>query len=234
MKVLSKILKIVGGVFVFLGIAGAIVGSFDYVMVFKGQELPQIDWPTGLICAGIGIVFFGIGWMLTKKYGDIDAEVLDTPTLDMNNLGFINAALKKTRKRNLIMGIFLGLFGLVLIIVALQMNDSMGVTIGALIFGGLCLLIGFLGFAKYNELRNIETSKIYKLIMHTPQQITGLDLVFFKSGFGKVGQAINATIIVDKKMKGVLSVTETDAELLCQYLLKHNPNLKVDRKVQTA
>lgn len=234
MKVLSKLLKIVGGVFIFLGLAGAIVGSFDYVMVFKGQELPQIDWPTGLICAGIGIVFFGIGWMLTKKYGDIDAEAPVQATLDMNNLGFIHAALKKTRKRNLIMGIFLGLFGLAMVILPIQLDEGTGVTIGLMIFGALCLLIAILMFSKYNELRNIETSKIYKLIMHTPQQITALDLVFFKSGFGKVGQAINATIIVDKKMKGVLSITETDAELLNQYLLKHNPNLEVTRKVQTA
>lgn len=234
MKVIGKMLKLVGEVFFFVGIAGGILGSFDFVLVIRGHELPTIDWTTGIICALIGLGLFSIGYLIQKKYGNIDAIVDEKPTLNMSDLGFVVKALKKTRRRNFNMGIFMSLFGLGMILLPLQSSEGAGVTIGLAIFGAICLLIGIMSFVQYNKLKNIETSEIYRLIMHTPQQITGLTAQVFRSGFGKVGQAINANIIVGKKTKGVLSITENDLELLRQYLVKHNPGLELNKTVQQA
>ena len=126
------------------------------------------------------------------------------------------------------------LFGIPLLIFPAQMGEGSGMIIGMGIFGAICVLIGIFSFVQFNKLINIEQSEIYRLIMNTPQKITGLTVLMVTSGFGKVGQAFNATIIVDKKNKCVLSITETDLELLRQYLVKHNPNLEFEKKVQQA
>lgn len=232
MKVFSKILKIVGEVFFFVGIAGGILGSFDYVLVIKGTELPVLDWTEAIVCTLIGVLIFIIGYVLTKKYGDVDTVAEELPKLDMGDLDFIIKALKKTRRRNFNMGFFLSLFGLGMILLPLLSDEGAGIKIGLAVFGAICLLIGIVGFLQYNKLKNIETSEIYKLIMHTPQQITSLTAQIFTSGFGKVGQSINANIIVGKKTKGVLSITENDLELLRQYLVKHNPGVEFNKTVQ--
>lgn len=232
MKVFSKILKIIGSAFIFVGIVGGILGTFDFVLVMRGIELPLLDPIGAIACVVIGLIIFILGHVLTKKFGDIDVISTENPTLNMGDLSFIVQSLKKTKRRNLIMGIFLSLFGLSMILLGLLSNEGKGVTIGLSIFGTICLLIGMFSFAQYGKLINIESSEIYQLIMFTPQKITGLTGQIFRSGFGKVGQAVNASIIIDKKTKCVLSVSENDLELLRQYLLKHNPNLIFDKSTQ--
>ncbi len=232
MKVFSKILKIIGSAFIFVGIVGGILGTFDFVLVMRGIELPLLDPIGAIACVVIGLIIFILGHVLTKKFGDIDVISTENPTLNMGDLSFIVQSLKKTKRRNLIMGIFLSLFGLSMILLGLLSNEGKGVTIGLSIFGTICLLIGMFSFSQYAKLINIESSEIYQLIMFTPQKITGLTGQIFRSGFGKVGQAVNASIIVDKKTKCVLSVSENDLELLRQYLLKHNPNLIFDKSTQ--
>ena len=225
MKVLSKMLKIIGGALIFVGIVGGILGSFDFVLVMRGIELPLLDPFGAVACVTIGLILFLLGHVLTKKFGDIDVIPTENPILNMGDLSFIVKSLKKTKRRNLMMGIFLSLFGLSMILLGLLSNEGKGVTIGLSIFGTICLLIGMFSFSQYAKLINIESSEIYQLIMFTPQKITGLTGQIFRSGFGKVGQAVNASIIVDKKTKCILTVSENDIELLRQYLLKHNPNL---------
>ena len=232
MKVLSKMLKIIGSALIFVGIAGGILGSFDFVLVMRGIELPLLDPIGAIACVVIGLILFLLGHVLTKKFGDIDVIPTENPILNMGDLSFIVQSLKKTKRRNLMMGIFLSLFGLSMILLGLLSNEGKGVTIGLSIFGTICLLIGMFSFSQYAKLINIESSEIYQLIMFTPQTITGLTGQIFRSGFGKVGQAVNASIIVDKKTKCILSVSENDLELLRQYLLKHNPNLIFDKSTQ--
>jgi hypothetical protein len=229
MKVLSKMLKIIGGALIFVGIVGGILGSFDFVLVMRGIELPLLAPFGAIACVTIGLILFLLGHVLTKKFGDIDVIPTENPILNMGDLSFIVKSLKKTKRRNLMMGIFLSLFGLSMILLGLLSNEGKGVTIGLSIFGTICLLIGMFSFSQYAKLINIESSEIYQLIMFTPQKITGLTGQIFRSGFGKVGQAVNASIIVDKKTKCILSVSENDLELLRQYLLKHNPNLIFDK-----
>lgn len=229
MKVLSKMLKIIGGALIFVGIVGGILGSFDFVLVMRGIELPLLDPFGAVACVTIGLILFLLGHVLTKKFGDIDVIPTENPILNMGDLSFIVKSLKKTKRRNLMMGIFLSLFGLSMILLGLLSNEGKGVTIGLSIFGTICLLIGMFSFSQYAKLINIESSEIYQLIMFTPQKITGLTGQIFRSGFGKVGQAVNASIIVDKKTKCILTVSENDIELLRQYLLKHNPNLIFDK-----
>lgn len=232
MKVLSKMLKIIGSALIFVGIVGGILGSFDFVLVMRGIELPLLDPIGAIACVVIGLILFLLGQVLTKKFGDIDVIPTENPILNMGDLSFIVQSLKKTKRRNLTMGIFLSLFGLSMILLGLLSNEGTGVTIGLSIFGTICLLIGMFSFSQYAKLINIESSEIYQLIMFTPQKITGLTGQIFRSGFGKVGQAVNASIIIDKKTKCVLSVSENDLELLRQYLLKHNPNLIFNKSTQ--
>jgi hypothetical protein len=232
MKVFSKILKIIGGTLFFVAIVGGLLGAFDFVLVIKGTKLPLMDLITSVSCAILGAILFFVGTALTKKFGDIDVITTENPVLDMGDLSFIVVAIKKTRKRNLIMTLFMSLFGLSMILLGLQSNEGSGVKIGLSIFGGICLLLGIFSFVQYNKLKNIEMSEIYQLIMHTPQKITGLTGQIFRSGFGKVGQAVNASIIVDNKTKCVLAITENDLELLRQYLLKHNTNLEFNKTTQ--
>ena len=235
MKVFSKIIKISGGTIVFVCLLGGILGMIDYVVVISGAELPKMDWAMAGIGMTAGAILYGLGYLMTKKFGDIDTETTtESPKLDMKDLGFIVNALKKTRRRGILMGFFFSIFGLFMIILPVTMNETTGIIIGLGIFGALCLLIGVFGFVQFSKLKNIEMSEIYRLIMFTPQKITGLTAQIVKSGYGKIGQAINANIIVDKKNIAALSISENDLELLKQYLLKHNPNLVFETKVQTA
>ena len=180
MKVLSKMLKIIGGALIFVGIVGGILGSFDFVLVMRGIELPLLDTFGAVACVTIGLILFLLGHVLTKKFGDIDVIPTENPILNMGDLSFIVKSLKKTKRRNLMMGIFLSLFGLSMILLGLLSNEGKGVTIGLSIFGTICLLIGMFSFSQYAKLINIESSEIYQLIMFTPQKITGLTGQIFR------------------------------------------------------
>lgn len=217
-----------------LAITGGILSNFGYVLKIYGTELPMIDWELGIPLAIGGGILFGIGFLMEKKFKEKELPPVE---LDINNLGFVESALKKTRRRNLIVGIFLILFALCLVgVQSLPDTKTMGTggiaTLWVLCL--ICLLLGIWMFFQYAKLSNIRGSEIYHIIMLEPQTITRLDAQIFKSGVGKVGQAINATLFVDKKRLTTLSVSETELELLRQYLLRHNPGLDYKLASQTV
>jgi hypothetical protein len=234
MKFMAKIFKLSGALCFFIAILGGILGQFDYVLVIKGAELPQVDLPTAMILAAVGAFLFATGWLMEKKYGNIDHDDRAKPVLDSNDLGFITSALKRTRKRSLLMAIFLGVFGIGIMAVLFVEKESTGVVIFIIILGLLCLAIAGFGLKQYGRLINIEQSEIYKLLVYTPQQVTGLDIQVITSGVGKIGTATNATIKVDKKNAGILQISTHDMELLKQHLQKHNPDLVINQVVQQA
>ena len=228
MKSVSKIIKLCGIALVGVAIIGRMLAAFDYALVINNASLPLVDNAVAISLLVVGIIFYLTGSLMVKKFGDLDAPQAIPPTLDMADPGFVFNALKKTRRRNMVMAIFMGIFGLFMIILPLTLNEGTGVIIGLTIFGVLCLVIAGFGFSQFSKLRNIETSEIYRLIMHSPQQITGLNVQIFQGGIGKLGQSINAAILVDKKQKCVLQVNETELGLLTQYLLKQNPKLLIN------
>ena len=216
----------------FISIVGFILGCFDYVLVIKGAELPLVDGVMAIVLGVVGLAFFVGGHFMLKR-----AEKKDTtttaPQLDINNLEFIPKAIAKTRKRNMIVGIFLALFGVLIALVPFADDElGMGGIIGLGIFGALCFALGAFMLYKASKLINVEETDIYKTIMFEPKTITALHGQIFRSNVTKYGQAINATIFVGTKKLAILTVTETDLELFRQYLLKHNPGLdyKVDEQ----
>jgi hypothetical protein len=234
MKILAKILKLTGALTIFVAISGAIVGMFNLVIEMRGATFPKIDWPIALILVVIGCALWAVGWLMEKRFGNIDQEDNLRPVLDSNDLSFITSALKRTRKRNLLMAVFMGLFGLGLLGVLFVERESTGVVIGVTVIALLCIAIAGFGLKQYAKLIHIQQSEIYQLLVYTPQQVTGLDIHVITSGVGKIGTATNATIKVDKKNAGVLQISTHDMDLLKQHLEKHNPGLVINQTVQQA
>ncbi|ASS49010.1 MAG: hypothetical protein A3D31_05250 [Candidatus Fluviicola riflensis] len=222
MKKFGKILKIAGGMFAFFAIAGKIADHFGYVLKISGADLPPVDWAMAGILLVLGAVFFAIGFFLDRK-PEAEAEPV---RLDMTDLRFIEKAIKKTRNRSLWIGVFIAAFGaFMLVLPSLDTESTTGAAIGLGIFGGICILIGGFMLYQYLKLRNIRESEVYKKIMIEPQTITRFQTVVVQSQAGKSFNATNVTLFVGTKRLTTLGVSDTDLELLKQYLLKHNKDI---------
>jgi hypothetical protein len=222
MNKLGIILKLIGGLLSVFAAVGAIAAAFGYILIVNNQNMPLIDGSLALILIGIGAVLFIVGFVLQgKESGEAPPVVLD-----MGNLGFIENAIKKTRNRALFVGLFIGLFGVGMIgLLFLPEEDGVGTggKIGLLIFGLLCILMGAFMVNQYSKLRNIKASVPYRVLMTQPQTITKYRTTVVESKAGKSFQAINLGLFVGEKALIALAVTETELELLIQYLKKHNP-----------
>lgn len=222
MKKLGQILKLSGGVFAFVAIAGKIADHFGYVLKLRGQGLPPVDWAMAGFFLALGAVFYAIGFFLDRK----PEPETEPVRLDMTDLSFIEKAIKKTRNRSLWVGVFMVAFGaFMLALPSLDAESTLGVAIGLGIFGGICILIGGFMCYQYLKLRNIKESEIYKKIMLEPQTITRFQTVVVQSQAGRSFNATNVTLFVGTKKLTTLGLSDTDLELLKQYLLKHNSNL---------
>lgn len=62
----GSILKYLGGLALFIGIVGAILGANDYVLRIKGVTLPQINVVAGVIIAVAGAAMSYFGWKMEK------------------------------------------------------------------------------------------------------------------------------------------------------------------------
>ncbi|MES2554641.1 MAG: hypothetical protein V4604_00745 [Bacteroidota bacterium] len=222
MKKFGKILKISGSVFAFVAIAGKIADHFGYVLKVSGQGLPPVDWAMAAFFLTLGAILYAIGFFLDRK-PEAEAEPV---RLDMTDLSFIEKAIKKTRNRSLWIGVFIAAFGaLMLALPSLDTESTPGAAIGLGIFGGICILIGGFMFFQYLKLRNIKESEVYKKIMLEPQTITRFQTVVVQSQAGKSFNSTNVTLFVGTKRLTTLGVSDTDLELLKQYLLKHNKDI---------
>ncbi len=63
----GSILKYLGGLAVFIGIVGTILGMNDYVLRVKGVTLPQINLVVGIIITVAGAGMFYFGWKMEKE-----------------------------------------------------------------------------------------------------------------------------------------------------------------------
>lgn len=63
---LGAILKYVGGLALFIGIVGTILGQIDYVLIIKGVTLPQINLVAGIIITLAGAAMAYYGWKMEK------------------------------------------------------------------------------------------------------------------------------------------------------------------------
>lgn len=222
MKKFGKILKIAGGVFAFFAVAGKIADHFGYVLKVSGQGMPPVDWAMAGFLAVLGIIFYAIGFFLDRK-PETEPEAV---TLDMTDLGFVEKTIRKTRNRSLWVGVFIVAFGaFMLVLPSLDTESTLGVAIGLGIFGGICILIGGFMCYQYLKLRNIKESEIYKKIMIEPQTITRFQTMVIQSQAGRSFHSNNVTLYVGQKKLTTLTVSDTNLELLKQYLLKHNPNI---------
>lgn len=235
MKLFYSILKISGGAMLFIALVGFILGLFDYVLVISGSELPLVD---GAMALGLGIagaLFYAGGHFLLKRQEKNAPDVI--PQLDINNLEFVTKAIKRTRRRNFIIGISLVIFAGLFIVIPFadpEADPSSGGSIFIFALAGLMVLLGFVMIAKAMKLSNIQDSDVYKTITLEPKTITALTVQIIRNGYTKYGNAINATVKVDSKKLAVLNVSESELELLRQYLVKHNPNLMYDVKEQVS
>lgn len=236
MKLLWYIIKISGIASLLVAVLGYIAGKFDYVIVLKGAELPLIDGAvaSGLIVAGLILTFTGHFLLkrAEKKSADLPEE---KPVLEFSNLDFIEQTLKRTRRRNYFLGFFFVPFGGLIMAVPFldpEAHPSGGTSIFLYGFGALLLALGAFMMFKAIQLNNIQESAIYKTIMFSPQQITGLKIQVVQSAYTKHSRHINAHVMIGTKALAVLSVNETELELLRQYLLKHNPQLDLSQSVQ--
>lgn len=227
MKLFSAIIKLSGAACILIGVVGFILGLFDYVLVLQGSEMPLVDGAMAVILGVVGAIMFAGGWFLEKRAEKKDPENR-APQLDINDLQFIEKAIKRTRTRNYIIGICLLVFGGLMACVPWldpEADPSSGGSIFIICLCALMVTLGGLMIFKAMKLNNIQESDIYKKIMLEPKTITGLDAQIIRNQYTKHGTQINAGLFISTKKIAVLNVNETELELLRQYLLKHNPNL---------
>jgi hypothetical protein len=63
---IGSILTYVGGLLMFIGIVGAILGQMDYVLRIKGFTLPQINIVVGILITLAGGAAFYFGWKMNQ------------------------------------------------------------------------------------------------------------------------------------------------------------------------
>jgi hypothetical protein len=222
MKKLGKILKIAGAVFAFFAVAGKIADHFGYVLKVSGQGMPPVDWAMAGFLAVLGAIFFAIGFFLDRK-PETEPQAV---TLDMTDLGFVEKTIRKTRNKNLWVGIFIFAFGVFIAVLPyFDVGGTTGTMIGLGIFGGVCILIGVFMLYLSMKLFSVQDSEVYKKIMIEPQTITRFQTMVIQSQGGRSFHSNNVTLYVGQKKLTTLAVSDTNLELLKQYLLKHNPNI---------
>lgn len=227
MKLFSAIIKLSGGACILIGVVGFILGLFDYVLVIQGSELPLVDGAMAIILGVVGALMFAGGWLMEKRAEKKDPENI-APQLDINNLQFIEKAIKRTRRRNYIIGICLLVFGGLMVCIPWldpEADPSSGGSIFIICLCALMVALGGFMIFKAMKLNNIQESDIYKKIMLEPKTITGLDGQIIRNAYTKHGTQVNAHLFISTKKIAVLNVSESELELLRQYLVKHNPNL---------
>lgn len=237
MKLFSTIIKISGAAIVFYSIAGFIAGLFDYVLVLKGSEMPMVDGGMAIVLIIVGAALFALGHFMLKRAEKKDPETGFAPQLDINDLQFITAAIKRTRRRNLLIGIPLILFGGLMAIVPFadpEAEPTSGVGIGVFAIVALMVFLGVFMIIKAIKMSNVQDTPIYQTMIREPKTITALHAQIIHNRYTKHGQQINATINIGTKKLAVLSVSADELSLLHQYLEKHNPALVYNETVQTA
>jgi drug/metabolite transporter (DMT)-like permease len=228
MKLFWAIIKISGVAIIFVAIVGFVLGQFDYVLEISGSALPLVDGPLALILSPIGLVFFFAGYVLQRRAEKKD-EGKSAPQLDINDLSFVERAIARTRRRNLIIGFFLAAFGVFMLVIPFldpEADPSSGGSIFLYCFAALIIFLGVFMMFKAVQLFNIADTEIYRKIMLEPKTITGLDAQIVRSAYTKHSSTINAHLFISTKKIAVLTVNETELELLRQYLLRHNPGLQ--------
>lgn len=223
MEKLGKVLKICGALFALISIIGLIAAGFDFVIVIGGAALPLIDLTLAIIFFVLGMLFYAGGIFIQKKWKVEQVEV----TLDMNELDFIEASIKKTRNRSLVMGLCIGTFALFMIAIPFVSDEDMGTAadVSLCIFGSIFLLLALVLLYQYSKLRNVRLSDVYHVIMFQPNTITQFQTVIVESKAGKSFNAMNVTLSVGKKRLTTLAVSESEMQLLKQYLLRHNADI---------
>jgi hypothetical protein len=237
MKLFWAIIRISGGACIFVAILGYILGKFDYVLEINNAALPLIDGEVAIALIVVGIVFLALGFWLGKRAEKKDGASTAIPQLDINNLEFIEKAIRRTRRRNYIMGIFLFAFGGFMCWVPFvdpEADPSSGGSIFLYCFGGLVLILGGFMLFKAVQMNNIHNTTIYQTIMLNPKVITGLDVQIVQSAYTKHSKQINVHLFISTQKLAVLSVNDTELELLRQYLMRHNPNLQYSQNAQIA
>lgn len=71
---MGAILKYTGGVTMFIGIVGGILGANDYVLRYRGATLPQIDPIMGACFGVLGAGLFYWGWKMEKDKAKAESE----------------------------------------------------------------------------------------------------------------------------------------------------------------
>ena len=237
MKFFWSIIRLSGGAIVLYSILGFIAGLFDYVLVLKGSELPLIDGAIAIVLVVVGAALFALGHFMLKRAERKEPEGQHIPQLDVNNLGFIESAIKRTRRRNFIFGFLLvivgGFMGMIPFLDP-EASPTSGGSIFIYVLVSLMVVMGIWMLEKAMKLLNIQDSDVYKTIMLEPKTITGLSAQIIRNQYTKHGTQINATLKVQDKKLAILSVSENELELLRQYLTKHNPQLMCDVREQVA
>lgn len=236
MKLFSAIIRITGAALLLVSVIGFIAGCFDYVLVIRNSELPLVDGAMAVAFAAVGAVFFVLGHFMLKRAEKKDPENI-APQLDINNLQFIEKAIRRTRRRNYIFGICLIVFAVLFICIPFldpEANPSSGGSIFIFCLAGLMIVLGVFMLFKAIQLNNIQDSSVYKTIMLEPKTITRLDAQIIRNPYTKHGTQINANLFVSTKKIAVLNVSADELELLRQYLVKHNPNLQYSANEQVV
>ncbi len=230
----AKILKLSGSLTILVSILGGILGSFDYALKIGGLALPMMSWPSALLSLIFGGIVYGFGVVAEKLASNSknSSTKLEENKLALNDLSFIPKAIKRTRSRSLMLGVFSTVFAILLVLLTLFSNDEKTTTsmnVILLVIAVLCLVMGVLGFNKFIKHLKIEESDTYKLIMFEPRTVSTLKVHIVKS---KLNTSINANLLVGKKIKASLTVSETELQLLKQYLTSYNADLGFEKTEQ--
>lgn len=236
MKLFAAIIKLSGALCVLLAVLGFILGLSDHVIEINRVALPLIDGGTAVVLIVIGLVMFFGGFFLEKRAVRNSPENA-VPQLELSNLDFIEKAIRRTRRRNYIIGFCMIVFGVLFVCVPFldpEADPSSGGSIFIFVLAAVMITVGGWMLIKAIQLNNIQDSSVYQTIMLEPKTITGLNAHIVRSAYTKHSTQINANLLVGTKKIAMLNVKAEELELLRQYLVKHNPNLEFTTSEQVV
>ena len=126
MDMIAKILKLIGSLTIVAALLGGILGSFDYALKIGGIALPMMNWSAALLSLIFGGLFYGVGIVAGKLALNAKNSVeRQENKLALDDLSFIAKAIKRTRNRSLVLGIFSTVFAILLVLVDVYKRQSL-------------------------------------------------------------------------------------------------------------
>jgi MFS family permease len=235
MKVVAWFLMVFGFVLAISSLLNGVYGLFRQGGIIENQKDNILDVTGAVFLIMVGIICFGIGYFIDKKTF-VKEKII--PILDPNDISFIYRDLKKGARTYLILSISLLLFAIFMVFVVFMGDETDKpyyfnvVIIFFIIIELTFVFVSFLFFKQFWKNRKVVNTKIYKVLIKKPQEITAMRATFIQkeNAPARFGLRINVELRINEESLGIIMVSQDHLALLFQYIKAHNSELIYEQK----